>query len=140
MVVEKGLKCIGGFSPGKGGGKKCEGGTKQEFSMGRKAEDIANDIAEELFKQSQDVVSDPNAWLPNEDAMLALMEMDEVPDEMEFSKKVEFGGSFSLEWGCTVTYEMKKGKVAKKSACGFKAAQAAGQKPKDEDETDAQGS
>jgi hypothetical protein len=136
--VEKGIKCEGNWNKENVFIKKCQGGMKTEFAMEFSAEDMAKELAGQLFQETNSFMPGVEAYYPDEEAIAALMEFD---DESLFesmaeghSKTVEFGGVIKAEFGCKVTFGHENGKFSKKSECGFKGRSGAGKKPEDADE------
>jgi hypothetical protein len=136
--VEKGIKCEGNWKQHDAINKKCEGGMKSEFTMEFNAEDMAKELADQLFDETNSFMPGVEAYYPDEEAMAALMEFDDdaaVEGMTEgHSKTIEFGGVVKAEFGCKVTFERNNGKFTKKSACGFKGSSRAGKKPDGADE------
>jgi hypothetical protein len=134
--VEKGIKCTGEFEKGKGMCQKCEGGLLKEFTVGVSGEEIADDIASELFEQVHGMMPKDSFMPLDEDieAMMAFDDMEMLEDGGgDFSKSVEFGGFVKAEWGCKVTFGKEKGKFSKKLDCGLKGVSGMGKGPKEED-------
>jgi hypothetical protein len=134
--VEKGIKCQGEFEIGKGMCQKCEGGLKKEFAIGVSGEEIADDMASELFEQVHDMMPKGSFMPLDEDieAMMAFDDMEVFEDGGDdFSKSVEFGGFVKAGWSCKVTFGKEKGKFSKKMDCGLKGFGGMGKGPKEED-------
>jgi hypothetical protein len=119
---------------GKGVGKNCTGGMKQEFHAGSKAEEIANDVASELHEQLSKFLPSVENLHPQGEEMEAMMAFDDEAQlagmEVDVEKVVEFGGFAKIEWGCKVTYAKKRGKFSKTVECGAKSEDGMGKKPK----------
>jgi hypothetical protein len=120
--IEKVLKCTGGFEKGKG--KKCNGGMKSEFTLGASADDIANEVANQVFDETNNFMPSKESFFPDDGAMEEMMLFDDVEYlegiEEGVSKSVEFGGFIEAEWNCKVIFKKKCGKFTKKSQCSFK--------------------
>lgn len=134
--VEKGMKCQGGFKDNHGG-KNCQGSMKSEFTVGFRAEDVAKELASQLWDAANDFLPDREAFYPDDETMQGLLEFDNQDDlellEEGHSKTIEFGGFIKAGYGCKVTYGREGGKFTKKTECGFKGFSGGGMKPGDEE-------
>jgi len=123
MTVGKGAKCKTNRK-----GKECEGGVKKGMSVRLGAEDLAKDISAEIQDMhSNYVVPDQNSLLVTEESIQELMIWDDAGldyfDGLDCGKKVEFGGSANLMWGCNITFSKKGKRMSKEVDCGFKGSQ-----------------
>jgi hypothetical protein len=132
--IEKGIRCNGGNDPSTPGaaGKKCEGGLKKKFSISANTENIVSDTSKEMNGMFHSMMSDDDRFIPVEDTMMELIEMDDIDfdhDSMEVasSRTVGYGGFFKAVWECNVTYS-KDGflKLSKTVQCGAKTMEAMG--------------
>jgi hypothetical protein len=136
---EKGLSCEGATDLKKrGAGKKCNAKMKKTIRIGMTAYEVTTDVASDMEKMFHDLIPEKDGFLPTEEDMMALTDMDEMTvDEMEdgASKTVKFGGFFKLNWDCTVTFK-KEGplKLSKTVDCAAKAIEGMGKGPEDFEE------
>lgn len=133
FAVEKGMKCEGDWKMGSGGGKKCAGEMKSEFDVSFSAQDIAKELADQVLEETTAFMPGIEAYYPDESIMAEFVALDEeglFDDDMEegLSKTIELGGFVKVDFGCNVTYTKEKGKLTKKSACGFRGVSGAGKK------------
>jgi len=141
MSLEKGIKCKGKAERKKGVGKECEGGVKKKMSVGIGAQDLAEDIANEVEDMQKNMMPDQKSLIPTDDIMMELLGLDndimmmdgEDCTEDGCSKTVEFGGYFKLFWGCNVTFSKKGLKMSKDVVCGGKSFEGMGKKPEDDE-------
>ena len=120
--MKKGMKCDGGFDPKKGMKKHCEGGMEKEFSMSWTTSDLKSEVSQELMKQLEDFIPEPEMLIGvSDEEMEAQLFFDEdVESDAPLTKTMEFGGIMKAEWGCKVTYEKSVKGISKKVECGGK--------------------
>jgi len=131
MTVGKGAKCKTNKK-----GKECEGCIKKVVRVRLGAEDLAKDVSAEIRDMHYNyVISDQKSLLIPEETMQELMSWDDVDvnsldfsDGVDCEKKVEFGGSANLFWGCNITLSQKGKDMSKEIGCGFKGSQRMGKK------------
>mmetsp|Transcript_16384 Transcript_16384/g.40017 ORF Transcript_16384/g.40017 Transcript_16384/m.40017 type:complete len:217 (-) Transcript_16384:114-764(-) len=121
--MKKGMKCDGGFQAKKGMKKHCEGGMEKEFSMSWTTSDLKSEMSQELKKQLEDFMPEPEMFIGVSDEEMEaqlLFGDEEVEGDAPLTKTMEFGGIMKAEWGCKVTYEKSVKGVSKKVECGGK--------------------
>lgn len=121
--MKKGMKCDGGCDPKKGMKKHCEGGMEKEFSMSLATSDMKSELSQELMKQLEDFMPEPDMLIGISDEEMEahlLFDDDEEEDDAPLTKTMEFGGTMKAEWGCKVTYSKAAKGVSKKVECGAK--------------------
>ncbi|CAJ1960161.1 unnamed protein product [Cylindrotheca closterium] len=129
--MKKGMKCDGGFDAKKGMMKHCEGGMEKEFSMSWTTSDVKGELSQELMKQLQDFMSEPEMLIGVSDEEMEahlLFDDEEEEDDAPLTKTMEFGGTMKVDWGCKVTYEKSVKGISKKVECGGKYDAASGKK------------
>ncbi|KAG7354649.1 hypothetical protein IV203_004005 [Nitzschia inconspicua] len=106
---DKSVSCKGGNDIKKGGaGKKCEGKMKKSVSIGVSTDELVAGMSSDMKDMFQDLMPSKDGFLPVEDDMMALMDMDSLDiDEIEdgYAKTIKIGGFFKLDWDCTVTFK-----------------------------------
>jgi hypothetical protein len=122
--IEKSFECKGSMDMKNGASKKCEAGLKKKDSIGLYASDLAKDVASEVEKLHESVAPTVESFLPMDDVMARMMKLDDdaTIDSLEdgYSTTVGFGGRFTAEWGCNVTFTKAVGKLTRIVSCGVK--------------------
>jgi hypothetical protein len=121
--MKKGMQCDGGFDAKKGMKKHCEGGMDKEFSMSLATSDLKSEVSQELKKQLDDFMPEPEMLVGVSDEEMEahlLFDDEEEDDDAPLTKTMEFGGTMNVDWGCKVTYEKSVKGISKKVECGGK--------------------
>jgi hypothetical protein len=129
MTLGKGAKCKTNAKIG----KECEGGVKKGVSVHLGSEDLAQAVSAEIQDMHSNVVLDQKSLHIPEETMQELINWDDATgadffDGADCAKKVVFGGSAKLFWGCNITFSKKGKKMSKEVGCGFKSSQVIGKK------------
>lgn len=138
--IAKGFQCHGDAECHKGMERHCEGGMSQNFTMHAHPMDILDVLTHDIHNVlTHDFLPAAEDFMPDNDIvnqLVSLHQNEEAGEHLDMKKTIEFGGTVTMEWGCKVTYAMKKGAMSKESECGFKAKMKSGKKTGDENDHD----
>jgi len=140
---ENGVKCTAGADKKKmSATRECEGGAKEEASIGIGSQELAKDVSSKLRDMHFDMLPEKRSVHVPGETMEQMMYYDAlenfVIDDCTFGdnssdeevdkceKKFEFGGYFKLFWGCNMTIARKGMSMTKNFGCGGKSFEGVG--------------